>query len=190
MWRAAMMIWLLATAVRADRISDYHAWQQACLHADDAKVIDGYIARFKSRLEADPGDHLAKVNLGSAYTLRSAETFWGPKKLEYLKMGGRLMDEAVTAAPKDPRVRFLRAANAYRVPKRFGRRAMAIEDFTILMPLAIKGGHGLKIRERQAILYYAWRTFEEEGRPADAAKAKAACHRLDRESWYGMESRS
>lgn len=190
MWRLAIMIGLLTVAARADRVSDYHKWQQACVEADDAKVIDAYIAKFQARLDADPKDQLAKVNLGSAYTLRSAESFWGPKKMEYLKKGGALMDEAVAAAPKDPRVRFLRAANSYRVPKRFGRRSLAVDDFRILMPIAIKGGHGLKRRERQAMLYYAWRTFEEEGQLAEAAKARAACHRLDTKSWYGKQAGS
>ncbi|MEP4076962.1 hypothetical protein [Haloferula sp.] len=188
MLRVLLTCLLLTIAVRADRVNDYHEWQQACVNAKDAKVIDGYIARFQSRVDADPKDHLAKVNLGSAYTLRSAESFWGPKKLEYLKKGGKIMDEAVAAAPKDVRVRFLRATNAYRVPKRFGRRPVAVADFQILMPVAIKGGHGLKMNERQAILFYAWRTFQEEGRVADAAKAKVGCHRLDKGSWYGKET--
>ena len=182
------MSMIFVTAGWADRAGDYHEWQQACVNATNAGEIDGYIARFQARLKADPKDHLAKVNLGSAYTLRSSKSFWGPKKMEYLKKGGRLMDEAVAAAPQDPRVRFLRAANSYRVPRRFGRRSVAVEDFKVLMPVATEGGRGLSVRERQAMLFYAWKTFEEEGHAAEAAQAKTACHQLDKTSWYGRET--
>ena len=66
------------------------------------------------------------------------------------------MDEAVDGAPNDPRVRFIRAVNGYKVPKRFKRRSVAVSDFTILLPIAESGGHGLTKRERQAMLFYAW----------------------------------
>ncbi|MBK1826087.1 hypothetical protein [Haloferula rosea] len=184
-----MVIFLLAAGgLRADDVSDYREWHEKCLATDDAKVIDGYIGRFQARFDADPSDQLAKVYLGSAYTLRSAASGWGPKKLEYLKKGGRLMDEAAGAAWHNPRVRFLRGANGYKVPKRFNRRPVAVEDFTYLMPIAIKGGHGLKLRERQAMLYYAWRTFDEEGHKEMATQARTHCHQLDPSSWYGKEA--
>ena len=186
--RVMMLLAMLAGLAQADRIRDYHEWQQACVNAKDAGTIDGYIAKFRQCLDSNPGDHLARVNLGSAYTLRSAETFWGPKKFDYLKKGGKLMDEAVTAAPNDARVRFLRAANAFRVPQRFGRRQVAVADFEILLPVAIQGGQGLSVRERQAMLYFAWQTFAEEGKADDAEKARSACHRLDPQSGYGQKA--
>lgn len=172
----------------ADRVEDFRDWHEKCLATKDEKVIDSYIARFQAKLDADPSDQLAKVYLGSAYTLRSAASPWGPKKLDYLKKGGRMMDEAAGAAWENPRVRFLRGANGYKVPKRFNRRPVAVEDFTYLLPIAIKGGHGLSVRERQAMLYYAWRTFDEEGRKENAATARAHCVRLDPSSWYGQEA--
>ena len=187
-YRWMLLVALMTGLTSADDVADYQAWHDKCLAASDAKVIDGYIARFQAKFDADPSDQLAKVYLGSAYTLRSAASGWGPKKLEYLKKGGKLMDEAAGAAWTNPRVRFLRGTNGYKVPKRFKRRRVAVEDFTYLMPIAIKGGHGLSQRERQAMLYYAWRTFDEEGHKEQAAKAKAHCHQMDPSSWYGKEA--
>jgi hypothetical protein len=171
----------------ADRSKDYQEWHEKSRSSKDTGTIDYYIGEYQKRINADPKDQLAKVYLGSAYTLRSAESFWGPKKLEYLKKGGKLMDDAVAAAPKDPRVRFIRATNAYQVPKRFKRRDIAVMDFTMLLPIAEKGGHGLTIRERQAMLFYAWKTFQEEGQATLAERAKKACHQLDPKSWYGEQ---
>jgi hypothetical protein len=179
---------LLAGPLHADRVRDYLAWHEACLASEDAPTIDRYIARYRARLDADPDDHLARVYLGSAHSLRSAESGWGPAKLKHLKRGGQLMDEAVAAAPDDPRVRFVRGVNGYKVPKRFKRRELAVKDFLVVMPLAEKGGHGLSARERQAMLYYAWKTFGEEGHEAAAKRARAACHRIDPESWYGGQT--
>jgi len=185
-WMVILM--LAAGLARADKVSDYQEWHDKCLATDDVKVIDSYIARFQARFDADPSDQLAKVYLGSACTLRSAASSWGPKKLDFLKKGGRMMDEAAGADWHNPRVRFLRGTNGYKVPKRFKRRPVAVEDFTYLMPIAIKGGHGLSQRERQAMLYYAWRTFDEEGHKEKAARAKSACHQMDPSSWYGKEA--
>lgn len=184
-FRWTLLVVVMTGLTLADDVADYQAWHDKCLAASDAKVIDVYIAKLQAKFDADPSDQLAKVYLGSAYTLRSAASSWGPRKLEYLKKGGILMDEAAGAAWTNPRVRFVRGTNGYKVPKRFKRRPVALEDFSYLMPIAIRGGHGLSRRERQAMLYYAWRTFEEEGRKEPAAKAKTHCHQMDSSSWYG-----
>ena len=188
MFRIFLLTLLLSCPSQAGKVDDYQKWHDECQNAKDTATIDQIIERYQKRLDADPNDQLAKVYLGSAHTLRSAETFWGPKKLEYLKKGGALMDEAVAAAPNDPRVRFIRAVNAYKVPKHFKRRPVALSDFTTLLPIAEKGGHGLTKSERQAMLYYAWRTFSEEAQPTHAAQAKQSCHDLDPTSWYGQET--
>ncbi len=179
---------LISGLAHAGTIADYQKWHEQCQNATDTATIDQIIERYQRCLDADPNDQLAKVYLGSAHTLRSAETFWGPKKLEYLKKGGALMDEAVDAAPNDPRVRFIRAVNAYKVPKHFKRRPVALSDFATLLPIAELGGHGLTKRERQVILFYAWKTFSEEAQLAKAAQAKQSCHTLDPTSWYGQET--
>lgn len=161
----------------------YREWNDACL-VGDTNQIDAYIRKFEERLASDPNDHLALAYLGSACALRSKASFWGPTKLKFLTLGRKHLDDAVAKAPKDARVRMVRAVGYYRVPKRFGARSTSIADFKILIPIAEKGEAGLKINERQAILYYAQLAFLEEGDP-DAASVKAKCHGLDPGSKYG-----
>lgn len=187
-----VLLWILilATAAPADRVADYHRWHHRAVEAGDDEKIDRVIDRFRAALEADPTDHLARVYLGSAHTLRAAETFWGPSKLKHVRRGEKLMNQAVEADPDNPRVRFIRAVNAYRIPKRFKQRPIAVADFSKLMPVAEHGDHDLGKRERQAILYYAWLTFSEEDLPEKARRARAACIRIDPDSEYAGLARA
>lgn len=161
----------------------YKKWHDVCL-TGGTKEIDAEINKFEARLAANPGDHLARAYLGSACALRAKAGFWGPTKLKYLKLGQRHLNDAITAAPNDPRVRMVRAIGYYRVPKRFKVRPTSISDFKKIVPVARNPKGGLKSNERQAILYYAHLAFTEEGEPG-AAKLKADCHRIDPASPYG-----
>ena len=161
----------------------YLEWHDKC-KTEDTKVIDTQIKQFESQLKANDKDQLARVYLGSACALRAKASYWGLTKLKYLKRGQKLMDSAVEAAPNDPRVRMVRAIGSYKVPKRFDRRPVAVADFEKLVPIASKDNSTLKTNERQAILYYAWLTFKEEGHK-DADKTKQLCHQLAPSSKYG-----
>ena len=167
---------------------DYSRWHHRC-EQGDGKTIEAYCAKFEQRLRADPQDHLARAYLGSAHTLRAREATWGPSKLSPLDKGKKLMDQAVAAAPDDPRVRTVRAINSYRLPRKLKRRPLALADFKILAPLARNEGGTLSKSERQVILYYAWKTFREEGHLKQAAQWKAACHQIDPHSPMGKEAR-
>lgn len=161
----------------------YHQWHNICLKGD-SKEIDLQIERYEGRLKANDNDQLARVYLGSACALRAKSSFWLTSKLKYLKRGQSMMDEAVTKAPREPRVRMIRAIGSYKVPKRFGRRKIAVTDFEKLLPAASDKHSNLQKNERQVILYYAWKTFKEEGH-RDAGRAKSLCHNLDPHSKYG-----
>lgn len=161
----------------------YKKWHDACLMGG-TREIDAEIKKFEARLESHPNDHLARAYLGSACALRAKAGFWGPTKLKYLKRGQKLLNEAVTAAPNDPRVRMVRAIGYFRVPERFKVRATSIADFKKIIPVARNPEGGLKSNERQAILYYAHLAFTEEGQ-AGAAQLKADCHAIDPTSAYG-----
>ena len=84
------------------------------------------------RCRAIPNNQLARVYLGSAYTLRSRDLGFGPKKLETLRHGLALMDEAVAAAPNEPKVRLARALTTSSLPAFFGRRGESKKDFELL----------------------------------------------------------
>lgn len=161
----------------------YHQWHNICLNGDTGQ-IDAQIKRYQERLEVNPKDQLARVYMGSACALRAKESFWVLTKLKYLKRGQKLMDEAVEKAPKQPRVRLIRAIGSYKVPKNFGRRKIAVADFERLIPIVTDGPSNLSDNERQVILYYAWLTFKDEKHP-HANKAKNLCHEIAPTSKYG-----
>ena len=161
----------------------YLDWHNKCLTKKTGD-IDAHIAKYEAQLTANNNDQLARVYLGSACALRAKASFWGPTKLKYLKRGQKLMDQAVKADPQNPRVRMVRAIGSYKVPKRFNRRPIAVADFEFLIPIASTKSSSLNTNERQAILYYAWLTFKEEGHK-DAVKLKRHCHQLAPTSKYG-----
>ena len=70
--------------------------------------------------------------VGSAYTLRSRDLGFGPKKLSALKQGLAVMDEAVAAAPNEPKVRLARALTTSALPAIFGRKGESLKDFELL----------------------------------------------------------
>lgn len=172
----------LQAAATAEALARYKAWHDVCLQGDLSK-IDTQIGKFEKQLNANPKDVLAKAFLGSAYALRAKYGKWGPTKLKYLKRGKKLMEEAVTSAPTDARVRMVRAIAYYKIPERFRVRNTAITDFKGLVPLARAGG-GLRVSERQAILYHAALAFREEG-VAGAQELMTLCRKLDPKSEFG-----
>ena len=161
----------------------YKAWHDVCL-AGDTKQIDVQIGKYEARLARNSKDQLARAYLGSACALRAKHSFWGPTKLKFLKRGRALLDAAVSSAPDDARVRMVRAIGYYKVPGRFDVRPVAINDFKRLVPIAKRSSGKLTTRERQAVLYYAFLTFSEEGEPG-AEELKKLCHRLDPTNDYG-----
>ena len=72
---------------------------------------------------------MARVYLGSAYTLRSRDMSFGPAKLSTLNRGLATMDTAVAAAPENPRVRLVRALTTDSLPFFLGRRKSSRDDF-------------------------------------------------------------
>ena len=174
---------LLFAASTAEEMSSYRAWHDLCLQGD-VKVIDQQITKFEQRLTSNPEDHLAKAFLGSACALRAKYGKWGPTKLKYLNRGRKLANSAVASAPSDGRVRMVRAIAYSRIPSRFGVKDIAVQDFQALIFLA-KSGEGLTKCERQAILYHAGKTFQDE-KIEGAAELFALCKQIDPHSSYAQ----
>lgn len=97
--------------------------------AGDKEAVDSCIRRLEDVLQIEPANQLARVYLGSAYTLRSRDLGFGPKKLQALQHGLALMDEAVTAAPAAAKVRLARALTTLALPSIFGRAGSTRKDF-------------------------------------------------------------
>lgn len=83
----------------------------------------------------NPDDARVQVFLGNLYVLRARDAVFY-RKMKWLKKGGATLDAAVVAAPEDPNVRSVRAVNSYMLPRVFGRRDIAEEDFSVLLDWA------------------------------------------------------
>jgi hypothetical protein len=97
--------------------------------AGDKQAVESCIAGLETAVQAQPQNQLARVYLGSAYTLRSRDMGFGPAKLATLKQGVATMDEAVAAAPDEPHVRLVRALTTDSLPFFLGRKKSSRDDF-------------------------------------------------------------
>lgn len=102
----------------------------------DKAAVEQCITKLEQGLKSQPKNELARVYLGSAYTLRSRDLGFGPKKLQTLRQGLRVMDEAVLNAPDDPKVRLGRALTTQALPGIFGRAGESRADFLKLAEMA------------------------------------------------------
>ena len=102
----------------------------------DKAAVEQCIAKLEEGLRLQPKNDLARVYLGSAYTLRSRDQGFGPNKLRTLRQGLRVMDEAVANAPDEPKVRLGRALTTQALPGIFGRAGESRSDFLKLAEMA------------------------------------------------------
>ncbi|MEO1858230.1 MAG: hypothetical protein ABGY95_12815 [Rubritalea sp.] len=169
-----------STATENDK---FKKWHDICLEGDTGKIAQ-QISKFEAELVNKPSNDLARVYLGSSYALKAKHSFFPPTKLKSLKIGKGLMEQAVTSSPNNPRVRMVRAIAYYNVPKRFGTRASSVSDFEFLLNEVKKSKSTLRPNEKQAILYYAFLAFTEDGHEC-ATEARELCHTIDPNSEYG-----
>ena len=117
----------------------------------DKIAVEQCIEKLESVVKDQPTNQLARVYLGSAYTLRSRDLGFGPRKLEALKQGLTMMDEAVAAASEEPKVRLVRALTTSSLPAIFGRRASSRQDFQLLAEAAHRNPEKFEAGDRQII---------------------------------------
>ncbi len=97
--------------------------------AGDKDAVNQCIEKLDAALAVAPQNQLARVYLGSAYTLRSRDLGLGPRKLQALRHGVALMDEAVAAAPNEYKIRLVRALTTNSLPAFLGYREESRKDF-------------------------------------------------------------
>ena len=161
---------LTASADEAGRVSALYA---RGLAGDEKAVLD-CITLLESRLTTQPDDQLAKVYLGSVWTLRSRDLALGPGKLSALRKGIALMDEAAGAAPDDANVLLLRAVTNEALPIFLGRRKVAREQLDQLVGLVEKDPARLPPADQQLLYLNAGRAAQAAG---DKARAVALWQR-------------
>jgi len=148
-----------ASGAEQERIADLYA---RGLAGDEKAVID-CIAALEARLTTQPDDQLARVYLGSAWTLRSRDLSISPGKLSALRKGIALMDEAAAAAPNDAKVLLLRAVTEEALPVFLGRRKAAREQLNELVALLEKDPLKLSPADQQLLYLNAGEAAQRAG---------------------------
>jgi hypothetical protein len=171
-WTLALIV--AAIAVSPARAASDESQQVAALYAralqgDKTAVVD-CIATLERILQAEPQNELARVYLGSSYTLRSRDLGIGPEKLRVLNKGIALMDAAVRAAPDNVHVRLVRALTDEALPFFTGRGKKARAEFLALAGLVERNPGQLEARDRQLLYLKAGETAQKAGDKATAAK--------------------
>ncbi|MFN2476769.1 MAG: hypothetical protein ABR526_10580 [Chthoniobacterales bacterium] len=172
-----------AVTVRGSTAEQQHAISvlyRRGLGGDNAAVIE-CIDKLEAELKADPANQIARVYLGSAYTLQSRDLGYGPKKLQTLNHGVALMDEAVASRPDDTKVRLARALTTQALPFFTGGAASSRKDFELLATAAERAPHKFEEGDLQIIFYNAGVAAKGSGQRerARALFQQAAKHRVD-----------
>ena len=132
------------------------------LRGDEQAVVD-CISALEAKVSIQPNDQLARVYLGSAWTLRSRDLPIGPGKLSALRRGVSLMDEAAAAAPNDGDVLLLRAVTNEALPAFLGRRKVARAQLDELLSRLEKGSAKLKPSDQQLLYLNAGEAAQRAG---------------------------
>jgi hypothetical protein len=132
------------------------------LRGDEQAVVD-CISALEAKLAIRPNDQLARVYLGSAWTLRSRDLPIGPGKLSALRRGISLMDEAAGAAPNNADVLLLRAVTNEALPAFLGQRKAARAQLDELLARLEKGSAKLKPADQQLLYLNAGEAAKRAG---------------------------
>lgn len=155
----------------------------------DAQAVKDLVVHLKKLIKEDPKNQLYVAYLGSAYSLRSRDA-WITKKMDYLKLAEKTMNQAVAAAPDNAAVRFVRATNLYHLPSIFGLRDEARADFEKLLgQVESANPPAFNTKTRQAIYYYAGLSFYQTDRPEQAKSAWQKGVQLSAKSKLGLAMR-
>jgi len=131
--------------------------------AGDRQAVTDCIAALEKLLATQPNEQVARVYLGSAYTLRSRDLPIGPAKLTALRKGIALMDEAAAAAPGDAHVQLTRAVTNEALPTFLGRRKVAREQLDQLVAQVEKDPAKLKPADQQLLYLNAGEAAKRAG---------------------------
>lgn len=142
--------------------------------AGDRAAVNDCIAALEKALAAQPNDQLARVYLGSTYTLRSRDLPLGPAKLSVLRKGIAFMDEAAAAAPGNASVQLNRAVTNEALPAFLGRRKIAREQLDRLVLQVENDPAALTPADRQLLYLNAGEAAQRAG---DASRAHALWQR-------------
>lgn len=143
---------------------------QQCGADGDKRAVAECVDKLEAALKTEPNNQLARAYLGTAYTLRSRDLGFGSEKLQTLKHGGALMDEAVAAAPNDVHVRLVRAVTNQALPFFLGRKKFANDELNALLAIAASDEKRFDQRELQLLYYHSGLAANQRGDTMRAAQ--------------------
>lgn len=155
----ALLSWPLLAPAQSARVADLYARGLA----GDKEAVSECIRVLEETLVTKPDDQLARVYLGSAYTLRARDRSFGKSKLDALRKGVALMDEAAAGAPKNANVLLTRAVTNEALPVFLGRRKAAREQLEELVALVEKDPAALKPADQQLLYLNAGQAAQHAG---------------------------
>ena len=162
-------IWPAAVSTAAPSANPAAGLYARGLAGDQQAVLD-CIAELEKVLAVQPNDQLARVYLGSAYTLRSRDLGLGKAKIDALRKGIALMDEAAAAVPANARVQLTRAVTNEALPLFLGRRQIARAQLEELLAMVEKDPAKLKPADQQLLYLNAGEAVRRAGDKARAAE--------------------
>jgi tetratricopeptide (TPR) repeat protein len=148
--------------------------------------------RFTDLYRQDPHDPRVEAYYGSLRLLEASSTWALWKKNSLSKQGIQLLDSAVSAAPRDLDIRFVRAITTYALPDFFHRKQQSKDDFALLAreaPEAVRSKR-LEPRLAAASLYYHGEFLKDAGDMASARSSWQESIRLAPDSRAARESRA
>ena len=165
---ALLFIWPLAAVAAPNEASIAGLYARGL--SGEKQAVTQCIAALEKVLAAQPNDQLARVYLGSAWTLRSRDLPFGTAKLDALHKGITMMDEAAAAAPDDAHVQLIRAVTNEAFPFILGRRKIARQQLDELLMVVEKEPGKLRPGDRQLLYLNAGQAASRAGEKARAAE--------------------
>ena len=137
-----------------------------------------------------PNDPLVTVYYGSLRLLEAQRTWALWKKNSLSRQGIQLMDNAVSAAPDNLEVRFVRAATDRSLPSFFGRKQQVQSDLDFIVERAEEAARKGFFEPRLAAASFSYYgdLCKEQSRLKDAAEAWKAAARIAPDSHAGREA--
>jgi hypothetical protein len=170
--RTLYLIGVLTTVTCAQDLAEARRLYLQAIDGDRAAAERASTA-FAALEKTDLKNPVIQAYSGSLLLLESSRAFAPWKKGKLAKEGLKRMDNAVTAAPKNVEVRFIRAASTRELPGFFKRGGESEADFALLAPnvaSAVRAGK-LEPRLGSAALYNHALNLERGGKIESARQA-------------------
>ena len=180
---------LLAAPAEEDGLTQAKALYLKAVQGDHAAAGQAQ-ASFKRLMETSSDDAVLLAYSGSLQVLQSGHTLALWKKGRLAKQGLSSLDTAVSRAPENPEVRFLRAISTVHLPGMFRREDQCSADLAWLAAranTAVASG-ALDRRYAALALYHHGETEQKHGRSAQAIAAWNEAVKIAPDSRGGVDA--